>query len=173
MHYSVNIVSVLIVLIQLIVRSSSAANSSVPAYYHGLLSDVLEIYNNENNLSITPLCGQQLESIQMGINVKDIWAMKCEYNLHRAAADVCLILCTERVESADLRWQRCQKLKAHSIFHIRLDVILYITWLFSFENSYYPMMFGFKLHGLCVDLASCMQFVHSVYNTCIISMCTG
>lgn len=79
MSYPVKNAIVAIVFIQLIVQSSFAANSSVPAYYHGLLSDVLQIYNNENHLSISALCGQQLESIQMGLNVKDIWAMKCKY----------------------------------------------------------------------------------------------
>lgn len=80
MNYPVKNGIAVIVLIQLIVQSSLATNSSVPVYYHGLLSDVLQIYNNENNLSITPMCGQQLESIQVGLNVKDIWAMKCKYS---------------------------------------------------------------------------------------------
>lgn len=132
MHFPVNIASVAIVLIPLIVHSCAAANSSAPTYYHGLLSDVLEIYNNEHNLSITPLCGQHLESIQMGINVKEIWAMKREYSFTSACS---LMLC-------NYRW-KCQTYN-----HCGIPM-----WKCS---SYYTTKFWFELHAIFLDWTHCV-----------------
>lgn len=65
--------------------SSSASASSLygnytlkTTYYTGLLSDILYT-NRENDLSITPLCNQQLTEIQRGLNMRDIWAIKRKY----------------------------------------------------------------------------------------------
>lgn len=58
--------------------SSSSSNGSKNTYFTGLLSDVL-FTNRENNLAISPLCNQELSAIQNGLDMRDIWAIKCKY----------------------------------------------------------------------------------------------
>ena len=60
--------------------SSSSSNDSKTTYYTGLLSDVL-FTNRENDLEITPLCNQELSAIQNGLDMRDIWAIKCKYSI--------------------------------------------------------------------------------------------
>lgn len=147
MHSSVNIASVAIVLMQLIVHSCSAANSSAPTYYHGLLSDVLEIYNNENNLSITPLCGQQLESIQMGINVKEIWAMKREYSF-TSTCNCCMF---DAMQLA---------------LEVSVYIHTYIIEAFPFGNEIHITQITHITFIISRLDALYMQFARPVYNTC-------
>lgn len=55
-----------------------ASNSTSTTYFTGLLSDLLQT-NREHDLKITQLCNDELNSIQSGLNVKDVWAIKCKY----------------------------------------------------------------------------------------------
>lgn len=57
---------------------SSALNTSKITYYTGLLSDILYT-NRVNDLSITPLCDQELSKIQHSLDLRDTWAIKCRY----------------------------------------------------------------------------------------------
>lgn len=56
---------------------SSQLNTSKITYFTGLLSDILYT-NRVNDLSITPLCDQQLSDIQNSLDLRDIWAIKCK-----------------------------------------------------------------------------------------------
>lgn len=56
---------------------SNASNSTSTTYFTGLLSDVLQT-NREHDLKITQLCNDELNSIQSGLDVKDVWAIKCK-----------------------------------------------------------------------------------------------
>lgn len=58
--------------------ASVTSNSTTTTYFTGLLSDVLQT-NRENDLKITQLCNNELNSIQSGLDVKDVWAIKCKY----------------------------------------------------------------------------------------------
>lgn len=56
-------------------------NSSAPMRtYNGLLSDFLQAHNY-HKLNITHQCNDQLKQIQLGLNVKDVWAIKCKFFL--------------------------------------------------------------------------------------------
>lgn len=61
----------------LISTNAVASNSSTTTQYTGLLSDVLQT-NFKNDLQITALCDKELNSIQSGLNDRDIWAIKRE-----------------------------------------------------------------------------------------------
>lgn len=53
------------------------SNSSAVTHFTGLLSDILET-NRQHDLRITTLCDKELNSIQNGLNARDIWAIKRE-----------------------------------------------------------------------------------------------
>lgn len=59
--------------------SVTAPNTSATTHFSGLLSDVLQT-NHLNDLDISQLCDKELRSIQYGLDVKEIWAIKCKYN---------------------------------------------------------------------------------------------
>lgn len=48
-------------------------------FFNGLLSDFLRI-NLEfgENLTVSPRCKAELDSIQNGLNAREVWTMKCE-----------------------------------------------------------------------------------------------
>lgn len=50
-----------------------------PKFYNGLLSDLLRIKYLKENLTISPLCNDQLNEIQNGLDEKDVWAIKCKW----------------------------------------------------------------------------------------------
>ncbi|XP_031618020.1 nose resistant to fluoxetine protein 6-like [Contarinia nasturtii] len=54
---------------------AATTNSSVTTNFSGLLSDVLQTHL-QHDLKITKLCNQQLRSIQNGLDIKEIWAIK-------------------------------------------------------------------------------------------------
>lgn len=81
MRLSVNVPIILIILNQLAVKNTIASNSSPPKYFYGLLSDLLQVHNNKNDLTITSLCNEQLNSIQNGLNSKQIWAIKRKFTI--------------------------------------------------------------------------------------------
>lgn len=56
----------------------AAATAASTTYFSGLLSDVLHT-NRENDLAITQLCNQELSEIQNGLDMRDVWAIKCKY----------------------------------------------------------------------------------------------
>lgn len=73
----------ILILLGLISSSWASANvvvtnSSTHAHFSGLLSDVLET-NRQHDLKITFLCNEELNSIQNGLDVKEIWAIKRKY----------------------------------------------------------------------------------------------
>lgn len=59
---------------------SPSSKGSKTTYYTGLLSDVL-LTNRENDLAITSLCNQELSEIQKGLDMRDVWAIKCKYSV--------------------------------------------------------------------------------------------
>lgn len=91
--------------------SSSSSNGSKITYYTGLLSDVLYT-NRENDLAITPLCNQELSAIQNGLDMRDIWAIKCKYRLFCN----CLLVWKEKEGEKEKRLA----LKVCNLFWVRL-----------------------------------------------------
>lgn len=54
-----------------------AQNSTASTHFTGLLSDIL-LTNQQNNLDITSLCNKELVFIQNGLDLRDVWAIKCK-----------------------------------------------------------------------------------------------
>lgn len=61
-----------------VLSPSSSSNGSKTTYFTGLLSDVL-LTNRENDLAITSRCNRELSEIQNGLDMRDVWAIKCKY----------------------------------------------------------------------------------------------
>lgn len=55
-----------------------AYNSTTSAQFTGLLNDILQT-NQQQDLGITTLCNQELISIQTGLDLRDVWAIKCKW----------------------------------------------------------------------------------------------
>lgn len=67
-----------LVFVLLFVASELSASNKT-RYFNGLLSDFLRI-NLEfgENLTVSPKCKAELDSIQNGLNAREVWAMKRE-----------------------------------------------------------------------------------------------
>lgn len=80
MNLCVRIYFLIYLISQWAINSESASNSSVQ--FDGLLSDVLVTNGYDNKLTLTSLCNRELNKIQDGLNVKDIWAIKCKLSIN-------------------------------------------------------------------------------------------